>query len=1002
MIMKRSPSKSILSMPNRIFGKLALTALLWILVIGSLAAQTTISGKVISDEGEPLPGVNILAKGTATGAITDVDGTYAIQVPNTATVLVFSYIGFTTQEVEINNRTTIDVTLNPDYQNLEEVVVIGYGTQRKGDVTTAVASVKPEEFVPGAVRNVGELLRGKVAGLTLSTSSGDPEAGTEILLRGITSIFGSSQPLVLIDGYPGDLNVISPNDIESVEILKDASASAIYGTRGKNGVILITTKKAKGIMDPVIEYSAYVATDRFLKTADFMDANDVRSAISNGLITQAYDLGGETEWLDEITRNPFNQFHNLSFRAGNGKTRYTANASYQNQEGIFIASQNEEFKIRLDVDHYFLNDKFKANVNLLKGIQSYGPFNNFTYRQALIRNPTDELVDDNGNWVERIDQFQYENPVARIREQVVDNRRDWTWITGSLSFFPVSGLELKVVGSQHIDDFNNGSYQTMNHISTVRDNRNGLANISSGRTTENFLDLTADYSANFNGHRVQALAGYSYIDLENRGSSITNYDFPTDLFSYHSIEQGNAIRNNLPGSGIDSYRNDWKLIGFFGRIGYGFNDRFNILASLRYEGSSRFGTDNKWGLFPSISAGWTLSNEQFIRDIAAISNLKLRVGYGRTGSISTDPYQSLTRYSFSSTQFYFNGTDWVNILNPVANPNPNLGWEVNTEYNIGIDFGLFKNKLTGSIDFYDRTLDDLAFSFPVPVPPNLVGSTVANAAKMTNRGIEIGVNYLAIDTKKFTWTTNANYSRNENKLAGISSDEFQLENDFFFAGGTGDPIQLSTHKLEVGQPVGNFFGFKSVGVINDPNDPTRDGTWLIEGADGELKSIVDANPDDRQILGNGLPTWYFAWNNYFTYGNFDLNVTMRGAFDYQILNFQRMFYENPNIVYNRLNSAFEEIDGKILRSPQSYVSHYVEDGDFFKIDNVTLGYRFNTGQANAVKSARLYLSASNLALITQYQGLDPEVSRGGLAPGNDSRDKYPTLRTFTFGVDLKF
>mgnify|MGYP005843910241 CR=1 FL=1 len=989
-------------MAMHVLGKFALGLFVSLLLAGSTYAQTTVSGRVTADDGEPLPGVNILFKGTGTGTITDLDGSYMLATPGTATTLVFSYIGYKSQEVEIGNRTTIDVVLESDFQNLEQVVVIGYGTQRRADVTTAVASVKPEEFVPGAVRNVGELLRGKVAGLSLSTPSGDPEANTEILLRGITSIFGSSEPLVLIDGYPGNLNVISPNDIESVEVLKDASASAIYGTRGKNGVILISTKKARGIMDPVIEYSTYIATDRFLRTADFMDATDVRNAIARGVITPAYDFGTETNWLDEITRVPFNQFHNLSFRAGTGKTRYTANASYQDAEGIFIGSDNREFKLRMDIDHYFIKDKLKANVNVLKGLQKYGPFSNGIYRQALIRNPTDGVVDDNGNWIERIDQFQYENPVSLLRERRADNSVDWTWLTGSLSYFPVNGLELKIVGSQHQTLTNNGIYQTMNHISTVRDGRNGLATVSYANTTEHFLDLTADYAVRFNQHRITALAGYSYIDLINSGFSMTNYDFPTDLFSYHSIQQGNAIRNNLPGSGINSYKNDWKLIGFFGRLGYGFADKYNILASVRYEGSSRFGADRKWGLFPSLSAGWTISNEPFFKDIAAITNLKIRGGYGRTGSISTNPYQSLIRYSFSATQFYFNGTEWVNILNPVANPNPNLGWEVNTEYNLGVDFAFFKGRMFGSLDLYDRTLEDLAFSFPVPVPPNLVGTTVANAARMTNRGMELALNYVVADKGKFEWTTNMNYSRNDNRLAGISSDDFKLENDFFFAGGTGDPIQLSTHKLEVGRPIGDFFGYKSVGIVNNPSDPTRDGTWLIESANGELKSIVDANPNDRQILGNGLPQWYLAFNNYFRYGAFDLNVTMRGAFDYQILNFQRMFYENPLIVYNRLNSAFDEIDGKLLRSPQSYVSHYIEDGDFFKIDNVTLGYTFRTSEASAVKSARAYVAASNLAVITAYQGLDPEVSRTGLAPGNDGRDKYPTMRTFTLGLDLRF
>ncbi|MDW7695995.1 SusC/RagA family TonB-linked outer membrane protein [Flammeovirgaceae bacterium SG7u.111] len=966
-------------------------------------AQTMVKGKVTTTDGEELPGVSIIVKGSSKGAVTGIDGNFSLEVDSKSAILVFSYIGFLTQEIQVDGRTDFNISLVEDITQLTEVVVIGYGTQRREDVTTAVTTVKPKEFVQGAVRNAGELLRGKVAGLTISTSSGDPEAGIELLLRGVTSIYGSSAPLVLIDGYPGGLNSISPNDIESIDVLKDASASAIYGTRGKNGVILITTKKAKGDGSMTLEYSGYVSTDRFQKTADFMSADDVRGKISEGLIDPSYDLGGNTNWLDEISRSPLNHFHDLSLRGGNQRTTYSANVSFQDAEGIFLGSDNTEAKFRMELDHYLIEDKLKVNANVLKGIQKYGAFDGWTYRQALIRNPTDNVTDNEGNWVEHPDQFQYENPLGLINERKYDNNSQWTWLTGSASYFPLDGLELKVVGSRHEWSQDIGNYETKKHISNVRDGKNGVAYISNNKTVENFLDLTANYSKNINKHRVSALLGYSYIDWENYGNSITNFDFPTDNFTYNSIEQGRALREGLSGAGVDSWRSDWKLIGFFGRVGYGFDDKYNILASLRYEGSSRFGDDNKWGFFPAISAGWTISNEAFLSDASTIDNLKLRVGYGRTGSISSNPYESLTRYAYSSTQFYFNGQDWVSVLSPVANPNPNLGWETNVEYNIGLDFELLQNVISGSIDLYDRTLEDLVYDYPVPVPPNLVGTTKANAASMSNKGIEVAVNITPIKREKFEWVTSLNYSRNTNKLESLSNDEFQVENDFFYDGYTGDPIQLSTHKVEEGEAIGSFWGYKSVGLDDD-------GKWLIEsGVDGEIKALADAVPDDMQILGNGLPQWYAAWNNYFRYGRFDLNITMRGAFDYQILNFQRMFYENPTVVYNKLASSYDEIDGKVLASPQSYVSHYIEDGDFWKIDNITLGYNFNTANIKGIKSARVYVSGSNLFTITNYKGLDPEVTRNtqvgdnsGLAPGNDSRDKYPTVRTFTLGANLRF
>jgi TonB-dependent starch-binding outer membrane protein SusC len=979
--------------------KLVLTVLLFA-TLQNVYAQKVITGKVIDETGGTMPGVNILLKNSTKGTTSDSEGKFSIEISGGEDVLVFSFIGYERKEITVGSQTTLEVILAPDIASLQEIVVIGYGSQRRQDVTTAVAKVTPAEFVPGAVRNAGELLRGKVAGLSVSTPSGDPEADAEILLRGITSIFSSSEPLVLIDGYPGGLNAISPNDIESIEVLKDASAAAIYGTRGKNGVILISTKRSKDGA-AVIEYSGYVSTETFNRKAEFLDAGQVRNLISEGLIDPSYDRGGDTDWMKEITRTPVNHFHNISVRGGSAQTQYTANASFQTAQGMFLGSDNEEFKVRMDLTHYLIADKLKVNMNVLKGVQKYGSFDGWTYRQALIRNPTDNVKDADGKWQERTDQFQYENPLALIKERIYDNKQQWTWLTGSLSYFPIEGLELKVAGSQHQWSQDIGTYETKNHISTVGRGRNGVAFISNGRTVENFLDLTADYAKTFGDHRVSGLLGYSYIDWSNTGSSMTNFNFPTDKFSYHSIEQGTALKEGLPGSGVDSYQSEWKLVGFFGRVGYGFRDKYNILASLRYEGSSRFGENHKWGMFPAVSAGWVISKEAFLEDVTMISNLKLRVGVGRTGSISSNPYESLNRYAYNANQFYFNGTEWVSILSPVWNENPDLGWETNTETNIGIDFTVLNNRLSGTIDYYDRKLEDLIYDYPVAVPPNLVDYTRANAASMSNKGVEISLNFMAVKSGKFEWNTNVNYSKNTNKLTSLSSDKFKLANDFLYAGGTGDPIQMSTHKLETGKPMGSFYGYKSVGLEEDP-DNLGHGTWLIENAAGEAIPLTAAQPDDRQILGNGLPKWYLSWNNYLKYDRFDLNITMRGAFDYQVLNFQRMFYENPTIAYNRLSTAYDPIDGLILSSPQSYVSHYVEDGDFWKIDNVTIGYNFSAGDKKIFKSARVYASGSNLATITGYKGIDPEVGRTGLDPGNDYRDKYPTTRIFSLGVNLTF
>ncbi len=971
-----------------------------------------ISGNVTSDDGKPLPGVNIVIEGTIVGTTTDANGGYSISASDDA-ILIFSFVGFLKISERVGSRTTIDVELQPDLQFLQEVVVIGYGTQKLAEVTTAIASVKPEDFISGAVRNVGEAIRGKVAGLSVTTASGNPNAETELRLRGITSIVGSSSPLVLIDGYPGSLDAVSQNDIESIEVLKDASAAAIYGTRAANGVILITTKKVKGIMAPLLEYSAYYAGGQFSKKLDFQNAQSVRNQISQGNIAAGYDEGYDTDWLGEVTQTPHAFFNNLTFRSGTEKSNYVANMSFRDEVGVMKKSGRREYIGRVEINQFVVEDKLEATFKLLHGRKfvgnrSYGEneggsdAGSFSdgfegiYRQAIIRNPTDRLKDDDGSWQER-GLLQYSNPVGRLAEEIFDDESDYTWITGGLTYNPIlnEDLSIKFMASQNVWNTSQGSSQTKRHYSSTVVGRNGLASISNSKLVENFVDLYANYSTVFNDHRITSLLGYSYLDQTRTNSSMTNYDFPTDLFSYHAIELGRALGENMTGSGVNSGKNDWTLISFFGRIGYGFSNRYNILASLRYEGSSKFGENEKWGAFPAVSAGWTISNEQFLSNASTISNLKLRIGYGVTGSVPNQSYLSLTSFGFSSNEFFYSGGEWKSILQPNRNANPNLKWERNNEYNIGIDFGLFSNKFYGSIDYYNRTVENLLFNFPVPVPPNLINSTLANAAEMSNKGIEVALNYvLTSANNNFQWRTNLNFSRNVNKLVSLSADstQFSTRNPWFDSGYTGAPIQQSTHRNFVGEPMGNFYGWNSVDI--DGN-----GEWIIENETGELKPLADVTSDDRTILGNGQPTTFVGWNNYFTFKKWDFSVTMRGAFDYQILNFSRMFYENPASQYNKLESAFDPVYGKqMLTSPLFYVSHYIEDGDYWKIDNLSLGYTFNPKSF----SARVYTAVSNMAVFTGYTGIDPEVRRNALSPGNDSRDTYPSIRTYTIGFDFKF
>jgi TonB-linked SusC/RagA family outer membrane protein len=527
----------------------------------------------------------------------------------------------------------------------------------------------------------------------------------------------------------------------------------------------------------------------------------------------------------------------------------------------------------------------------------------------------------------------------------------------------------------------------------------GTASRSTDASIDHILELTGTFNNEFGRSHVTLLGGYSYQDFEDEGFGANNTNFPTDLFGYNSLGSGSWLTEGK--AGMNSGKYGHKLIGFFSRFNYDWDNRYLLMASLRYEGDSRFGANHKWGYFPAISAGWQIGNESFMKNVTWIDQLKLRAGYGVTGIAPRDPYQSLTSYAYGS-KFLYNG-EWVQGLSPSRNPNPDLKWERKGEVDIGADFAMFDSRLSGSLDVYRRETKDMLYNYDVPVPPYLYGSILANVGEMRNEGLEASLSYDVIRRPDLHWTTSANWSTNRNKLVKLSNAAYRTD-DSFYPGYTGEPVQLSTHRVDVGGPIGNFFGYESVDI--DDN-----GVWVVLDSVGNRISIADAKEKDKRVIGNGLPKLYVAWNNSVRYKSFDLNVNMRGAFGFQILNFQRMFYENPSVTqYNMLRSALDKVYGKhILAYPLSYVSYYVEDGDYWKVDNITLGYTLSPQLlgpvSNVVTGARIYLSGSNLFTLTGYKGMDPEVSvfgLDGLSPGNDQRDTYPTTRMFTAGVSLTF
>lgn len=964
-------------------------------------AQQKVTGKVKDSSGEPVIGASVVVKGNNTmGTITDFDGNFMLDVP-AKSVLVISYIGYVTQEVPTAGKNSLEIVLKEDTKTLDEVVVIGYGTQRKGDVTSSVASVKADNFVKGAVKDVGQLIQGKVAGLAITNPNGDPTGSTQIRLRGTNTIGGANTaPLVLIDGIPGELGTVAPEDVESVDVLKDGSAAAIYGTRGTNGVILITTKQAKGVDINQVEYNGYVSTSLIAKKLDMLNADEFRTLYPD------QDHGADTDWIDEISRTPVSHVHNLSLMGGNSKTNYIANLNYASRQGIMKKSDFESFQGRIEVTHRMFDDKLKLKFGLfgkknqMESTTSGGSFRGWVYGQATRRNPTDPVRNEDGTWNENVSKFEYENPLALLYEAEGNVKKTQLRYNGNIVYNPIKDLTLSAVFSYIRDNMNRGYGETLNHISALRDGLAGWPSVGAYTKMEKLMELTAQYNKEIGAHKFSVLGGYSYNETDFEELWIDNYGFQDDYFGgWHNIGIGSALKDGK--ANIGSKKTPTNLIGFFGRATYSFKNRYLLMGALRYEGASQlWGTDNAWGLFPSISVGWRITEEAFMKNQKIFDDLKLRVGYGVTGSQPKDPFLGVAMLKYGSYAFV-NG-NWVQTIVPASNPNPDLKWEEKKETNIGLDFVSWGGRLSGSIDYYNRDVDGLIYEYGVPTPPNLYNKTMANGGTMRNRGVEVLVTVVPVQNKDFEWSTTGTFSLNSNKLISLSGSIFKSDYDYFNTGTVEYSGQVAdSHRVQVGESIGNFYGFKVVDVDSE-------GRWIYEDRNGELVNYKDFThaPEDKHVIGNGLPKWYAGWNNTLRYKNFDLNVTMRGAFGFQIINGGRMNYENVknSRFENRLKSVNDLVFGKHTLSPEvepEFNSYYVEDGDYWKIDNITLGYSF--GQVGKyIKSLRIYGSVLNALTITGYKGIDPEVSTDGLTPGYDTRDRYPSVRSFTFGVNVKF
>lgn len=966
----------------------------------SFAQQSQITGKVTdADSGEGIPGVSVLVKGTTRGAITDLDGNYSIAAA-AEEILVFSFIGYVTAEQPVANRSVINVGLAVSVQALNEVIVVGYGTQERKEITSAVTSVKAEDFNQGTVNDPRQLLQGKVAGLNIARPGGNPNAGFNMRLRGISSIGENAEPLVVIDGViGGSLSTVDPNDIESMDVLKDGSAAAIYGTRGSAGVILVTTKTGK-TGRTVVEFNSSAAVENVARTISVMNAEEYKQ------IAGSRDLGGNTDWMDEVTNTGLSFINNLSLGGGSASTSYRVSINSRNVNGVGINSGFDQLNARINLTQKALKDKaiFTVNVSNTSIDRKLGNENSFRY--AIISNPTVPVRDPNpqspnfGGYYER-DIFDWFNPVSIAEQNIADGRdsRLLASIRGEYNF--TSKFRGAVFyASQRETDWR-GSYSPKTAKFGGGFGRNGLATIENNVRLNDLFETTLNYDETVGKVGMAFLAGYSFQEFFNQGNFTQAGNFLTDAFTYNNIGAALDFANGL--ATVSSYANTNRLVAFFGRANFNIEDTYLLSVSARYEGSSRFGENNKWGLFPAISAGVNIAN---LIDMTGVSAMKFRASYGRTGTQPGQSYISLLRFGRQGN-FFYNG-QFVPSYGPVSNANPDLAWETKDEYNVGLDFVILNNKLDGTIDYYSRVTTGMILPINVPVPPNLFSTTQLNIGEMQNSGLEVMLNYKAIQKSNFRWTTGVNFSTLKTNLRSLSAGDLSF-GEVNYRSNFGSPGQNLTQLIRIQEngPLGQIWGPIQEGVSDS-------GAPIMKVING---TAVDANGnpvycncnDDRTQLGTAYPTLNFGFNNTFNYKNWDLNFFFRGSFGHYLINSYRGFYENTESTtvqnWNIVNTKY--FDPKITKA--EYNSTHVEKADFVVLDNATLGYNFNLGPGRTIGRIRTFLSVQNPFMFTGYTGVDPEVRYGDsesgndpLAPGIERRATYFTTTITTFGLNLSF
>ena len=957
-----------------------------------VSAQTTINGQVKDDMGEAVIGASIVVKGTSNGTVTDFDGNFTLKCQSGAK-LVITYIGYTPQEVAAKDGML--VTMKEDVAQLNEVVVVGYGSMAKKEISSSVVQISKDQFNQGAASDAMALVAGKVAGLNVASSAdANPNAMTDIQVRGAGSLSASNGPLVVIDGIAGgDLRNIATQDVESITVLKDAGSAAIYGTRGANGVILVTTKKGSGTAGVTnVTYDSYIALNIQKQKPDILSTDEFRRS------RRGQDYGADTNWWDEITRPvsySLNQYLSIDSSTKNGFFGLSLN--YKKGNGLDIVSGREEYGARFVGEQRVLNGflQFNSSLSARKVHEEWG--NDGLFDTALTMNPTIPVKNPDGSYYQPNSPTDIHNPVNDLKENVSEGDRIYLLGNADVKLnilqMEQHNLNTSLSYALQYNDLKENFYTPTSSSESFWNGYAGRARINYQKWWTNRLEWLVNYTMTLDKHQLKAVLGYSWERSKWEQSGNENMGFVYDALSYHGIANGTYLKDGKANLWAGS--SESTLIGFFGRLNYNFNDMIYASASFRREGSTKFGVNTKWGNFPSASLAWEVTNTPILKEAVSpiFQSLKPRISYGVTGRSDFNAYQSIATYSGYSA--YLIDGQWINGYAPSLNANPDLAWEKSKAFNIGLDFVTLNNRLRGSVEYFDRRSEDLLYNYTAPQPPFIYNTILVNVGTTKNTGLEVSLEYDVLSKSALKWTTGINWSTGDTKLTKLSSDAYQMAYlDLYRKPGVGTNEYF--FRVEEGGKIGQFYGYEHAGI--DEN-----GLLLVYDNDGNAKPAAQADPSWKRNIGNGAPKHFLSWSNSFRYKNWDLSTLFRGAFGHKIFNMRK--YGMGLIgcgTDNVLRTAYTD-DSDVLSSGGIISSYFLENGNYFKLDNVTLGYNFTPKSRQLVESLRVYVTAKNLFTLTAYKGNDPSiVTSTGITPGVDSNSAYPQATQLSLGVTVRF